>query len=179
VDTPRKRTDKFKVNNSCYNKLSIGSPVVGRRGIVVNTHGPRHQSCHTTPMQSPCPSPVVTGGREFTRADSLSQQENDNVSIGSNNSTNLNQQIRSRINSFKISMFNNAPRGSNNKRNIRILYKVREIRNVTHSFRRGKLNFFTTVFSVFHNPFFSGWVSLFGNFCENRSKNKNYQLDLA
>jgi hypothetical protein len=51
--------------------------------------------------------------------DSVSNQsENDNLSIGSNGSTNFNQQIRSRINSFKISMFNgpkfSKPGDSNN-----------------------------------------------------------------
>ena len=102
--------------------MAVGSPVVGRRGFVVS-HGPRHQSCHTTPLQSPCTSPVVTnkdlGG--FLRGDMnmLQQHGNntstsnsnmnssdygDNISISSNNS-NINQQIRSRINSFKITMF--------------------------------------------------------------------------
>ncbi|CAF0723631.1 unnamed protein product [Brachionus calyciflorus] len=109
LDAPRKRVDKFKSSNGYYNQLTVGSPVVGRRGIVVQ-HGPRHQSCHTTPLQSPCTSPIVTNKDiGFIRhcESNQNQSENDNISIGSNNSSsNINQQIRSRINSFKISMFN-------------------------------------------------------------------------
>ena len=107
VDAPRKRIDKFKTANGHYNQLTVGSPVVGRRGIIVS-HGPRHQSCHTTPLQSPCTSPIVTNKDiGFLRHcdSSNNQSDNDNISINSNNSTNINQQIRSRINSFKISMF--------------------------------------------------------------------------
>lgn len=106
VDVPRKRVDKFKSSNGYYNQLAVGSPVVGRRGIVV-AHGPRHQSCHTTPLQSPCTSPIVNNKGFIRHCESnQNQSENNSISIGSNNSTNINQQIRSRINSFKISMFN-------------------------------------------------------------------------
>lgn len=31
---------------------------MSRRGLVI--HAPRHQSCHTTPLQSPCSSPLVS-----------------------------------------------------------------------------------------------------------------------
>jgi len=133
VDAPRKRTDKFKVTNGHYQQLAVGSPVVGRRGFVVS-HGPRHQSCHTTPLQSPCTSPIVTNkdmsgflrsndpnsiSNNSNNINSMSSSNNnnlnnnnnshsndygDNISISSNNS-NINQQIRSRINSFKITMF--------------------------------------------------------------------------
>lgn len=125
IDTPRKRVDKFKATNGHYSQLAVGSPVVGRRGFVV-AHGPRHQSCHTTPLQSPCTSPIVTNkDLGFLRQDPMSMNMNttnsiginsvnanqmnssdygDNISISSNNS-NINQQIRSRINSFKITMF--------------------------------------------------------------------------
>ncbi len=84
---------------------------------------PRHSSCHTTPLQSPCPSPLITN-REFRandssassninsnsqnrypqhqRSASINEADNhDSLSISSNNSLNLNQQIRSRITSFK------------------------------------------------------------------------------
>lgn len=151
---------------------------------------PRHQSCHTTPLQSPCTSPIVTSkdlgflrhcdsatssnatpatmgtphsnsvsgsggtsaisssaaGRVYNNNNHHGQYthqhhhsvshpnsnmnnhqqqqqqqhhlphqtstggsntpaENDNISIGSTNSSNINQQIRSRINSFKNTMF--------------------------------------------------------------------------
>lgn len=107
VDAPRKRIDKFKTSGGQYSQLTVGSPVVGRRGFVVN-HGPRHQSCHTTPLQSPCTSPIVTSKDMFLR-DSSQNIDSDNISISSNNSNNINQQIRSRINSFKITMFS-APK---------------------------------------------------------------------
>ena len=120
IDAPRKRVDKFKTTNGHYHQLAVGSPVVGRRGFVV-AHGPRHQSCHTTPLQSPCTSPIVTNkDLGFLRHDPnnsiVNNQNNnstnqmnssdygDNISLTSNNS-NINQQIRSRINSFKITMF--------------------------------------------------------------------------
>ena len=65
VDAPRKRVDKFKTSNGHYKHLAVGSPVVGRRGISISAHhGPRHQSCHTTPLQSPCTSPSV-GSRDL------------------------------------------------------------------------------------------------------------------
>ena len=117
-DAPRKRIDKFKANNGHYQQLAVGSPVVGRRGFVVS-HGPRHQSCHTTPLQSPCTSPIVTNkdmsgfmqrndpnsnSVNNTTTNNNSSDYGDNISISSNNS-NINQQIRSRINSFKITMF--------------------------------------------------------------------------
>ena len=111
VDAPRKRIDKFKNSNGPYSQLAVGSPVVGRRGIIVS-HGPRHQSCHTTPLQSPCTSPIVTSKDGFLRMNgsdlnhNTHGSDNDNASISSNTSTNINQQIRSRINSFKFSMFN-------------------------------------------------------------------------
>ena len=111
VDAPRKRIDKFKNSNGPYHQLAVGSPVVGRRGIVVS-HGPRHQSCHTTPLQSPCTSPIVTskdiGFLRMNGGDlNHNATDSDSTSMTSNNtSTNINQQIRSRINSFKFSMFN-------------------------------------------------------------------------
>lgn len=38
IDAPRKRIDKFKSSNGYYNQLTVGSPAVGRRGIIVS-HG--------------------------------------------------------------------------------------------------------------------------------------------
>jgi len=115
MDAPRKRVDKFKTSNGLYNQLTIGSPVVGRRGLIVQ-HGPRHQSCHTTPLQSPCTSPIVSNKELAFLRDQTNQttptstqmnamsNENDNNS-SSSSSSNVQQQIRSRINSFKMSMF--------------------------------------------------------------------------
>lgn len=106
ADAPRKRIDKFKSSNGHYNQLTIGSPAIGRRGIIVS-HGPRHQSCHTTPLQSPCTSPIVTnkdlGFLRHCDSTSNTNQQSDNEN--SNNSTNNIQQLRSRINSFKMSVF--------------------------------------------------------------------------
>jgi BR serine/threonine kinase len=41
ADVPRKRIDKFKSSNGHYNQLTVGSPAVGRRGIIV-AHGYDH-----------------------------------------------------------------------------------------------------------------------------------------
>ena len=121
ADAPRKRIDKFKTNGgSQYSQLTVGSPVVGRRGFVIN-HGPRHQSCHTTPLQSPCTSPIVTSKDMFMRdTSSTTTSQNidlDNISITSNNSTNINQQIRSRINSFKITDLARVPQFLKRRKN--------------------------------------------------------------
>lgn len=118
VDAPRKRVDKFKSNGGQYSQLTVGSPVVGRRGFVVN-HGPRHQSCHTTPLQSPCTSPIVTSKDMFMRGDHgnhHNMDNSDNISLSSNNSNNINQQIRSRLNSFKIGNVFSTPRFYNRRK---------------------------------------------------------------
>jgi hypothetical protein len=134
IDTPRKRIDKYSTSSNHYSQLAHGSPATGRRGIAVSHVGPRHQSCHTTPLQSPCTSPVVTnrdflirnshdtgslhGGHNghhnnhnnhvYNRSNSNKQQSvdnSDNISMSSVNSTINTPNIRSRINSFKNSMF--------------------------------------------------------------------------
>ncbi len=127
IDPPRKRVDKFKTSGGQYSQLTVGSPVVGRRGFVHMNHGPRHQSCHTTPLQSPCTSPIVTSKDMFNTRDSSQTIDSDSISISSNNSNNINQQIRSRINSFKITMFS-APKFYRRKKtnnSVNSKYKIK------------------------------------------------------
>jgi len=109
VDAPRKRIDRVKIPCGLYSQLTVGSPMIGKRGLIIQ---PRHQSCHTTPLQSPCTSPLpltkeLVNMPDFTPSisraypkGSLSETP-DNMSLLSSNSPNLNQQIRSRINSLK------------------------------------------------------------------------------
>ena len=116
----------------------------------MNVNRPRHQSCHTTPLQSPCTSPMIsTKDMLFIRNNSImnnndismltpptnsnnnhygenlnmsspflmrnlnntslnsSNNSSINSNVGSSSSSNSNQ-IRSRINSFKLSMFTNS-----------------------------------------------------------------------
>ena len=99
--------------------------------FIIKSKRHRHQSCHTTPLQSPCTSPLVSNreihfrnydtgsmhsashsyttnsynnsnnsqNKNSTSLTSQSTNEQDNISVSSNSSINI--QIRSRINSFK------------------------------------------------------------------------------
>lgn len=147
-DAPKKRVDKYKSPTSGrYSQLTIGSPDVGRRGLIINQSSSntnqnghqssnyihvRHNSCHTTPLQSPCTSPLMPMKLDFNRFNhhnhhqqqqqqrqhqvgydtpnsmlnaSIKSIDQQSSSSSQSTSNNFNQQIRSRINSFKNSVF--------------------------------------------------------------------------
>lgn len=148
---------------------------------------PRHQSCHTTPLQSPCTSPMIstkdmlfirnnstiaTGSDLMTPTNKTTNGVNygggvgaennalnmsspflmrnlNNISLNSSNNSSINagssssgssnsNQIRSRINSFKLSMFTNS---KFNRRKIMSKEKQHFFLNNFHPIHSFILNF--------------------------------------
>lgn len=69
------------------------------------TYHQSHHHHHHSSNQAANSSSYAPSHQQSTTSGNDGNAGGDNISIGSNNSNNINQQIRSRINSFKMSVF--------------------------------------------------------------------------